>query len=71
MITPYVCSYCGNERAVWHIRLNTSVLEHCESCVAGAMDRYSHVLIFRLNRRMDAKVHGGAGYREPIVEVME
>lgn len=71
MITPYVCSYCGNERAVWHIKLNTSMLEHCESCVAGAMNRYSHVLSFRLNRRQDAKVHGRAGYRKPIREVME
>ena len=58
MITPYVCSNCGNERAVWHIKLTTSMLEHCESCVAGAMNRYSHVLSFRLNRRFDVHALG-------------
>ena len=60
MITPYVCSYCGNERAVWHIKLNTSMLEHCESCVVGAMNRYSHVLSFRLNRSRRKNVQESA-----------
>ena len=60
MITPYVCSNCGNEHAVWHIVLNTSMLEHCESCVAGAMNRYSHVLSFRLNRSRRKNVQESA-----------
>ena len=60
MITPYTCSNCGNERAVWHIKLNTSMLEHCESCVAGAMNRYSHVLSFRLNRSRRKNVQESA-----------
>ena len=60
MIKPYTCSNCGNELAVWHIKLNTSMLEHCEHCVAGAMNRYSHVLSFRLNRSRRKNVQESA-----------
>ena len=48
-IKEYVCPTCGYDKAVWHVKLNTSSLSLCENCLPEFSNRNSRVSSFRLN----------------------
>ena len=50
-IKEYTCPTCGYEKAVWHVRLNTSSLSLCERCLPEMSNRYSRISSFYLNGR--------------------
>lgn len=58
MIPRYTCPTCGNDFAVWHLRLDTSPLELCENCIRDFSQPNSHVSVFVLNRRRKTVKHG-------------
>ena len=47
----YTCPTCGYDKAVWHVRLNTSSLSLCENCLPKFSNRNSRISSFRLERR--------------------
>ena len=49
MVKPYTCPTCGNDSAVWHLRISTSSLTLCEKCYGDFCNRYSRINSFSLN----------------------
>lgn len=50
MIMKYTCPTCGYDAAIWHLRLDTSLLELCENCIQDFCNAKSHVSVFELNK---------------------